>query len=402
MHILQLTHRLPYPPTDGGKIGIFNFTKYFSSKEHRVSLIAIAPDVERNINIKSLNNLTADSQIFYKDVRNKKLGLLENTFFSSSPYSMAKYRFKDVEEYILDFIRNNKIDIVHIDHLHMAYYGRSIKNEFPALPVTIREHNVEYVILERLYLAERNRLYKALFKRQYERLKEYEKNILPVFDKILAITEEDRQRLIALDRRLGPKVEVIPAGVDLNEFESIDNDHAARNLLSIASMDWIPNQQGLVWFIENVMPELVRRNPAITLYIIGKNTPDWFHRYESENVKVLGFVEDISPWLKKSSVAVIPLFAGGGMRVKILNYLAWGIPTVSTSIGAEGINVADGENIFLADSADDFAIKIMNLLDNVDRWQQIRGNGRKLVENCYTWDAIIDRTLDIYRRLIGN
>ncbi len=405
MHILQLTHRLPYPPVDGGKIGIFNFTKYFSLFGNDVSLISLAPLEEKGLDIEELKGYTSFLKVFYKDSKNKKIVFLKNTFFSKLPYNMEKYIHKDVMNFILSYICENKIDIIHVDHLHMAFYAREIKKRYPNIPIVIREHNVEYVILERFYKSLREPISKLLMKRQYMKLKKYETEILREFDKILAITEIDKNRLIKENSFLADKIEVIPVGVDIDKFKFYENDFDEREnlIVSIASMDWIPNQQGLIWFIEKVMPYILKLIPNAKLYIIGKGMPNWFKKYEDKkNIFILGFIDDenLEKILQVAKVAITPLFVGGGMRVKILNYLAWGLPTVSTSIGVEGIEVTNGSEILIADNEKSFGKNVVLLLKEKKIWNRLRVKGRTKIENTYSWNKIVRRTLSIYESLL--
>ena len=405
MHILQLTHRLPYPPIDGGKIGIFNFTKYFSLFGNDVNLISLAPLEEKGLNIEELRGYTSFLKVFYKDTKNKKISLLKNTFFSKLPYNMEKYIHKDVMNFILSYICKNKIDIIHVDHLHMAFYAKEIRKRYPNIPIAIREHNVEYVILERFYKSLKEPISRLLIKKQYTRLKKYETKILTEFNKILAITEVDKNRLIKENSSLTNKIEVIPVGVDINKFKFYDNpfDRRKNLIVSISSMDWIPNQQGLIWFIEKVMPYIVNSIPNAKLYIIGKGMPNWFKKYEDrKNVFILGFIDDegLEKILQVAKVAITPLFVGGGMRVKILNYLAWGLPTVSTSIGVEGIEVTNGTEILIADDESLFAKGVISLLKEENLWNKLRKKGRKKIEDTYSWNKIVKRTLSIYESLL--
>ena len=399
MNILQLTHRLPYPLIDGGKIGIFNFTKFYNQLGNKVHLICIGPNEERSVSLGELELRAETVKVFYKDLRNKKAALIKNLLSSPRSYNIKKYEFLDVKNYVLEFLRNTDIDVVHVDHLHIAYYAREIKNEFPQIPIAIREHNVEYKILERFYQNQKNPLLRSIFKIQCERLKKYERSALRTFDAILAITPEDSQRIQNLDPQLKGKIYVIPAGVDVQNTAIVDTSKG-RNILHMAAMDWLPNQEGLLWFIRDILPGVVEKNPGIKLWVVGKNTPDSFKKYENENIKVLGFVENADEVMGQCRLAIVPLSAGGGMRVKILNYLAAGMPVVSTSIGAEGINVKHGEHILIADTAEQFVRSVEQLLTDDQLRETLARNGRQLIEKEYAWESIVGKTLKIFDQLL--
>jgi polysaccharide biosynthesis protein PslH len=398
MNILQLTHRLPYPLVDGGKIGIYNFTKHYHNAGHAVNLICIAPQEERAEDLTALTAITSTMKVFWKDTRNKKIALLGNTFFSSLPYNMEKYIFSDVERYILEFCGKYGVDVVHVDHLHMSYYAQKIRERFPRIKLAIREHNVESTILERYYRSQKKSILKWVFKMQYIRLKKYEKSFLPIFDAILAITPEDAERIRLFDEKLTAKTYVIPAGTDCNSIHPVDCS-ANNGILHLAAMDWLPNQEGLKWFIKDVFPIILKKQPSLQLFVVGKNTPQSFHKYEGKNIKVLGFVENTQQVVSQCMLAVVPLFAGGGMRIKILNYLAQGIPVVSTTIGAEGISVKDKEHVLLANSAEKFAACVLDVFHDETLRRKLILNGRKLVEKYYSWESVITETIAIFDKL---
>ncbi|ABQ27344.1 glycosyltransferase [Geotalea uraniireducens] len=400
MQILVLTHRLPYPPIDGGKIVLFNFLKQFSSKGCNVLLQSIIPEEESNCETSELASLVNSFKFISKDVKNKKYRLALNTLFSNLPYNMAKYIYPDMLESILQALTQSSIDLVHVEHLHMAHYGVQIKKHFPHIPVVLRQHNAEHTILTRYADSLRNPLLKHVMEIQAQRLKEYEKRTIGIFDRILAITEEDRHRFIDLDPSVEERVHVAPAGVDISTISTVQREPSATDIVSIAAMDWIPNQQGIVWFLEEVLPLVLKESPKTKFYIIGKNTPEWLQRYRSETVQVLGFVDDPLPYLRKSRVAVVPLHVGGGMRVKILNYFAWGIPVVSTPVGAEGIFVKDGTDILIGGDPLSFARCVLTVLRDDEVSARLVAGGRELVESKYSWEKIVGNVLSGYENLV--
>lgn len=391
--ILQLTHRLPFPPNDGGRIGIFNFTKHYFLLGFKVDLLCIARLDEINVSVERLKEITNLLDVFYRDVNNKPISLLINTFFSTYPYTMQKYFFEDVWKKIKELLEKEVYLFVHLDHLHMAYYGRMIKENFPHVNVFIREHNVEYTILQRLAVSESNWIKKIMFNLQANRLKEYEEKMLPLFEGVLAITNEDAVRISQVVS--SNKVCVIPAGVDLEQFPllSIDMNTTVKRIVSLSSMDWIPNQQGIIWFIEQVLPVILVQQPDVVFVVAGRGTPDWMRKYQSKNVEIYGFIEDANKFLSACHVAVVPLFSGGGMRVKILNYLAWGIPTVSTTIGAEGLGFSE-KSIAIADDPKQFAEHVLMLLKSKPRWEEQRLTAHSEVKNQYAWSSVVHKALE--------
>ncbi|MCU0605877.1 MAG: glycosyltransferase [Candidatus Edwardsbacteria bacterium] len=399
MKILQLCHRLPYPPIDGGKISIYNFTRQYSARGHEVHLVVIAPDQERNVNLAPLRELARHCMVFYRDVDNRRSSFLANALCSRLPYNMTKYMSDEILGYIMSYLERTAVDCVHVDYLHMSHYAAAIKRRWPELPVILREHDVDSAIMGRLAANERNPFKRALYRSQAGRLVRYEREMLGRFDAILAITTEDRERIIALDRTLAGRTHVVPAGVDLSRCCS-GRVNQTRVILHLASMDWLPNRQGLTWFLRSVFPKIVALAPDAKLVVAGRNMPTHFKRYRGPNVEVAGFVENPDDMFARCRLAVVPLWVGGGMRIKILNYMAAGIPIVSTSIGAEGITAENGRYLMIADDADEFARSVVTLLNDDEHAQRLVANGRSLVENEYSWPAAVSRTEKIIQEVV--
>ncbi|MRR08614.1 glycosyltransferase [bacterium] len=388
MRILQLCHRLPYPPVDGGKISINNFIRQYAARGHEVHLVAIAPIQERCIDLTPLQQLTRHCRVFYRNVDNRRLSFIANVLCSRLPYNMTKYTFDDIRDYIMSYLDRTAIDCVHVDYLHMCHYAKAIKRRWPKLPVILREHDVDSAIMGRLAATERNPIKRILYRSQAGRLMRYEREMLGNFDAIFAITEDDRQRIIANDRGLAGKTHVVPAGVDLSG-KYRESVNPSRTILHLASMDWSPNRQGLMWFLRNVLPKVVAMVPDAKLVVAGKNMPSEFKRYRGPNVEVIGYIENPDELLERCRLAVVPLWVGSGMRIKILNYFAAGVPVVSTSIGAEGITAENGRYLMIADDAEEFARSVVTLLHDDELAQRLLSNGRSLVVREYSWPAAV-------------
>ena len=406
MKILQISHRLPFPLIDGGKKGIYGFTSGFH--QHPAvkwnGLISIAPDDERNVDLTTLQNSTDMLSVHYKHTKNRIMDLARNSLLSKLPYTMEKYIFADVLKTILDTIRQQRVDLVHFDHLHTAYYAMKVRESFPDVKIVLREHNVESTILERLAQTSKNPANRAVYALQAKRLQTYEADHLARFDLVLPITDVDTSRVCSLTPTA--QVLTLPAGSDVPErqLRQVKSDKDVLTVLHIAAMDWIPNQDGLRWFLREVLP-LLEKAVALPfkLHVVGKNMPKEFLDFRHPLVVVHGFVDDLTPLLKEADLAVVPLHVGGGMRVKILDYMANGIPVVSTSVGAEGITGGDTPFILIGDGVEGFASATANLLSNPTLREQLRNRAFDEAKSRYTWAAIVDRLVAIYADLIkGN
>lgn len=314
-----------------------------------------------------------------------KPGTLLTNLFSSLPYTISKYQCAAMREALRRLCTDRTFDVVHVDHIHLAPYGAMLKAEF-GLPLLIREHNFETTIYARFAEKQRLPFLRWYMIMQTRRLLRFETKQLRLADGIAAITEEDAARIRAVAS--GP-VDVVPAGVDLRTHAVLDpalEDGARVTLLG--SMQWGPNLDSVEWFVDNIWPLIIAAEPSARLTIAGDAPPKRIQHLADERVEVPGFVDDLAALLARSRVLAVPLRVGGGMRIKLLEYFAYGKAVVSTGIGAEGNAAQDGEHIAIADDAPSFAEAVVRLLRDADLRQRLGVNARALVEQVYSWEAI--------------
>lgn len=395
MRILQLTPKIPYPPDDGGKIGIFGITKYLALRGHKITLLSITTFDQTTDDISGLSEYCKIESVTM-DTANNYIDMFLNVF-SSAPYTLSKYYGRPFLKKLNEVLARNQFDIVHVDHLHMAHYGKFIKECFD-LPVVLREHNVESTIWERYYKEISNPFKKAYIFIQYKKVYKYESEMTSYFDRCFMITEEDKRRI----ERMNPKVKacVIPAGVNTSFFYPLTLPIEPYSIVLVGAMDWLPNVEGTLWFIERVWPLVKQKEPHSKLYVVGKNPPEEIRNLTGEDIIVTGFVEDVREYMAKAAVFVVPLKTGGGMRVKILNALAMGKAIVSTSVGCEGIDVENGKNIYIADTELEFAKGILELLEDSDKREKLGEEGLKLIKEKYQWERIAEQIEKEYEKVL--
>lgn len=398
MRILQLSPRVPFPLTDGGALGIFNITKQLAVLGHEVHMVALSrTGIEQTDGLQEFCTLT----VLTADTRTMKVGALA-ALFSRMPYTMKKYWHSQVAQRMLEIATEREYDLVHADHLHMARYGQLVSDEL-GIPLAIREHNFESTIVKRFYQNQRNPLLRAYGYIEYRKLARYEKKMCGNADLNVMITEEDQSRL----RSMNPaaKTIVVPAGVDTDFFRpvrSIPGDDSAPELsiLSVASMDWLPNVDAVLWFCDEVLPEILKSHPSAVFQIVGRGVPNVVRARASDNVRIIGFVDDVRDYMERASVIVVPLRIGGGMRLKILNALAMAKAVVSTPIGCEGIAVEDGVNISVAEEGAEFASRVSELLGDAALRGKMGDSGLAFVRESHTWPKLIADLESEYTRLI--
>jgi len=390
--ILEITTRLPYPPTDGGKLVTFSIVKYLALRGHDITLICFGDKVKKVPELEKYCKLIT----IRKNIKTNVMSLLFNLFLDI-PYGPSKYHSRIIGEKINNEIKRNIYDIIQLDHLHTAYYGPFIKKKYN-LPVILQEHNIENMIMKRYYENQKNIFVKSYAYLQYKKLYKYESKICEIFNRCFMITKIDEK--IIKDMNSNIKTSVVPAGVDTSYFYPIKLRKEEFSLVSVASMNWLPNIEAINWFCKEVLPLVKKKIPKIKLYIVGKEPPNSIRNLANHNVFITGFVKDVREYIAKGQIFIVPLKTGSGMRIKILNSLAMGKAIVSTSVGCEGIEVTDGENIFIADSKEEFTEKILCLLNNESKRKRLGENGLKLVKKKYRWEKIVENIENEYKEII--
>jgi glycosyltransferase involved in cell wall biosynthesis len=391
MNILQIVPQIPYPLDNGGRIGIFNITKHLALRGHFIIMLAL----DKKNKTKELQNY-CHLEVVGKNTKNNPAGMFFN-LFTTTPYTISKYHSSNAERIIDNIIRREKIDIIHVDHLHMAGYGEYTKNKW-SVPAVLREHNVETIIWERFYPLQNNLLKKAYAFLQYKKIKAYEKRMCRIFDRVFVITEDDFKRIKRFDPSI--RATVITAGVDTSYFYPQSVKEESKSIAFVGSMGWIANIDGIQWFVKQIFPLIQRRSPGVKLRIIGNNPANEVVRLRSPDIDIIPNVLDIREYISKAEVVIVPLRIGGGMRLKILEALAMKKAVVSTSIGCEGINVELGREILVADDEETFAGHILRLFEDRDYREKLALQGYQKVLSKYSWEKIAKSLEDEYERVI--
>jgi len=294
-------------------------------------------------------------------------------------------RSKAMQKMVRKLIPEKKIDLIFCDSVYYAVNLPSSKTR-----VVLNEHNLESKLLERALIFKKNPLSRFLLTDQLRKLKKYEEETWPFSDLVLMCSEIDRKEAECRCSK-DVRFSVIPNGVDVSFFHLPDRDIPEINkIIFTAEMGWYPNVDAVLYFDKYIYPFIKKEVPDIQIDIVGKN-PDLKVKelaMRDSSFRVTGFVDDIRPYVYSSAVYIVPLRIGSGTRLKILEAMAMGKAVVSTTIGAEGIEVTDGKDIFIADDPREFADRVIDLLKNPDKRKAMGLNGRKLVEQKYTWEVI--------------
>jgi glycosyltransferase involved in cell wall biosynthesis len=285
-------------------------------------------------------------------------------------------------------------DIVHLDHLDAAVY---LQDCIPRGVIYLDEHNYETGLLRSTHDKTAQALLRWYLGLQLRKLAHFEQETLQAVDAVGVVSAMDGQRVAAVAPHTDQ--EVIPNGVDLAFFDILRQPRPYR-VVAVGSLDWLPNVEGLHWFLDEVWPSVMKVRPDATFHIVGRNPHRSLLRRASSRVSVAGSVSDIREHVRDGSVFVVPLQAGGGTRLRVLEAMAMRIPVVSTSVGVEGIECTHGRHVLIADTPENFTHQLINLLDCEKLRESISMEGRHVVERRYSWEAIGGRLDAFYRRIV--
>jgi glycosyltransferase involved in cell wall biosynthesis len=380
MNILQLCNKFPYPPKDGGAIAIYNLTEGLSRDGHNITLLAMNTKKHFVIPDEAAAAIKDVAQLEYVNI-NTSISFVKaiiNILFSRIPYNAERFITNKFAKKIGSILTKKKFDIVQLEGLYLTPYIKTIR-QYSDARISLRAHNIEHEIWKRIAFNEKNIFRKKYLKILARRIERFEKDSLNTYDLLVPITNRDAEIL----SRMGNKkpFKVIPSGFNTEKINYASKEVNLRSLFFLGSLDWIPNQEGLLWFLEMVWLKIITKNPEVEFFIAGRNAPKWLKKRISKYDRIifLGEVEDAYEYMADKAIMVIPLFSGGGMRVRIIEGMALGKVIVTTSTGAEGIDIRHNENIIIADSATDFEKEIVNLLDNKSFFTKIGENARKFV-----------------------
>ncbi len=389
MKILAVTPRIPWPLDTGGKIRTFRLLKALA-KKHEVALVSfdtlpatVAGPLECHMKF--------IERVYRPEGPVTRAMALARGLRGPVPFTVEQYRSKAMVERLAKVAQRFSPDLVYLDSLHMAQYREVV----PLVPAVLDEHNVESLLWYRVAALEPNRFKRIVLQHQASLLRAYEAERVRVMDRVLACSEEDR--LLLRDMAGLPwgarrdRIWVVPNGVDPDAFhgDTTPASLSGRPLVFVGSMDWAPNEDGAVWFAAKIMPRIVEQVPEARFYVVGRNPGKALASLNGKDqVVVVGEVPDVRPYLLAAHVVPVPLRSGGGTRLKILEAMAAGKPVVSTTIGAEGLELTPGKEIEIADTEDGFVAAVVRLLRDEERSSAMGKAGAKAVARRYSWKKI--------------
>jgi glycosyltransferase involved in cell wall biosynthesis len=334
---------------------------------------------------------------------------MTRSYLTSRPFLVERDDLPEMQAKVNKLVQENEFDFIHADQLTMVQFalrGAAVaRNNKPK--VIFDAHNAVWSIVERMRENARWFL-QPILAIEAKRVKRYEGELLKQVDHVLAVTDVDQAGLqealhvskIKPDEKVAP-ITVVPIATDTGHLQPIKRKSGSKNIVTLGTLHYPPNADGIRWFFNEAFPLIREQIPDVTLTIIGKNPPQDFLDLAAKNpnaVKVTGYVPELAPYLEQSALMVVPVRAGGGMRVRILEAFAYAMPVVTTTIGLEGIHAEPERDVLVADTATDFAKRVVELLEDTSLQEKLSTNGRRLAETKYDWQVVLSAMKPIYEK----
>ncbi|MCC6818106.1 MAG: glycosyltransferase family 4 protein [Bacteroidia bacterium] len=396
MKILVIGSRVPFPLRDGGAIATYNLLRGLCHIGLEVDYVTLNTDKHfvDKATLKNEFGFLNKLLTFDIDTSVKPFPALLN-LFSKKSYNIQRFVSKQFSEKINQLCRQNHYDIIHFEGLFVADYVKGIECDGVKI---LRQHNIEYKIWETLSNNQSIGLKRWYTKLLSKRLKEYEKRIHQYFNAVVSITENDRQDTINLIGYKGT-TKYIPAGI-MPHSESTENiDY--NSIYHIGSMEWLPNQEAMKWFHDSVWPLIEKSDNRLSFHMAGKNMDAQFEKYAINNFKVWGEIANLNTFIKDKSILVVPLKSGSGIRIKTIEAMMAGKAVVTTTQGAQGLDIVDGVQCLIADDAKKFADKIIMLIKDVAFRNKMAESGKQYAESNFGNDAVSEKWMKFYEEVLA-
>ncbi len=405
MRVLFLTQILPYPPDAGPRVKTWHVLRYLVERGHRVTLASfVRPEEQEHLPFLE-KMLHAVHAVPIRRSRLADAAYFLRSNLSGRPFLVERDDLPPMRSLVDRLVREEQIEVIHADQLSMAQFALPYQGKGPRL--VFDAHNAVWTIVRRM--AENAPApARPLAALETGRVKRYEGELLCRFDHTLAVAEPDRLALLqavetyqkaSRNGAPSPQIHVVPIAVDTRELQPAARRPGSRNIVTLGTLHYPPNADGIRWFLREVFPLVQAQVPAATLTIIGKNPPADFRQLaarQPESIRVTGYVDELGPYMDQAALMVVPVRAGGGMRVRILEAFARAMPVVTTTVGLEGIEARHGEEVLVADSSQDFAGEVTHLLQDEGLQARLAEKGRRLAADCYDWQVVLNKMDEIY------
>jgi len=397
MKILVITDMLPYPPVSGGLLRVYNLLSRVA-KQHQVTLIApqTCEDQDKDIHHLKKQGYQVTTAKVAKRSRLTKILTMAHCARSGQPLELGYEYREELTEKIKTCVSAERFDIIQVEQSHMAHYLAMLPQNKTSKRILML-HDVDFAQADRMAHLEQKLRRKLRLKLYSRMMRRWEPRIADKFDRCTTVSEPDRQLLTTANPRL--KVDVIPNGVDTTLYQPLPLTNPCPTLLFIGNMSYLPCIDAMRYFCREIFPHVLDKIKDAELWIVGKEPAAEVKALADSRIHVTGQVEDIVPYYKRCTACIVPLRAGGGTRLKILEAMALGRPVISTTIGREGLDLIDREEILIADTPQHFTEATLQILSDLPLRKHITTKAREKVVRLYDWDASADKLMQIYKEV---
>jgi glycosyltransferase involved in cell wall biosynthesis len=399
MRILQLCKKFPFPPKDGESIAVTGLSRALhhsgaeitllamNTSKHFVEITHTPPELEH---YKEIHSISVDNRLNVWDAF--------FNLFSEESYHVSRFVSPAFERKLIHLLQEEEFDVVQLETLFLSPYIPVIRKYSNAV-ISMRAHNVEHEIWERIACNTRFPLKKFYLGYLAQKLKRFEINHLSQYDFLAAITQKDLERFQALGFKNSGKV--IPIGVDPTDYKPDFGSYQKElSIAFIGSLDWQPNIEGIEWFLEDVWSKLQKRFSRVKLHIAGRNAPKWLKTTRIKNMVFIGEVPDAPAFINQHSIVVVPLRSGSGMRAKILEAMALGKVVITTTIGLEGITAKHRKVVLIADNPKQFVEALAFCQQQNGRLEQMGRKAMEFVNRRFETKEIGKQLMEAYSNLV--
>ena len=391
--ILFVSARLPYPMTEGHQIRTFGVLSQLAKDfdVHLYSLLRSSEVLPTDNELSSLCSSISGFPLKFGLVHNLRAAI--DSLGGSKPLMITRYISPSLKKQFEKKIAEIQPDIIHFDLLTLSGLIGVVPKD---IPIVLNEHNIESDLIKQKYLSQPTGLFKLILKRETKLLERFEINSCNQSNVVLACSDNDRNVILKYGDN---NVFTIPNGVNTTKLLPGD-ESTNEHFVFLGGMGWYPNKLGMEWFIKEVFPLIFEQNSSVKIDVVGNPEPklEIPLRYKN-NINILGFVDDFIPIVQKSRAMIVPLTVGSGTRLKVLEGMALGKCIISTTKGAEGINLIQGNNVVFADTPQSFAAAVIDFLSNEKEAQEIGTRARDMAVSTYDWDVIGIKLKTIYSEL---
>lgn len=406
MRILMLAPYPPFPPQSGGALRIYNLVRGLSI-HHEVWCLTCVADDEQHEALQPLRGLCRVVTV---------RGLLPRSI-ARRAWSTLTARLPDMAlrnaspaygAALQTLVQGQRFDVVQAESIEMGNYGLMARSASSKPLLVLDEFNAEYVLQRRAALTDLQRTLRSRSPRalvggsyslvQWRKLLAYERSLLQAYDRVLAVSSEDRTALHKIAPRT--EIDIIPNGVDTTYFNAARRPTSGwHDLVFTGTLNFRPNIDAVLWFANEVFPRIKMQQPDARFVIVGKNpSPAILALHTNTDICVHSNVPDVRPFIAEAAAYVVPMRMGGGVRLKVLEALSMQVPVISTSMGAEGVEGGyDGTHVVLADDAAQFARRVVDVINDSALAQRLGAAGRQLALERYDWRVIVPRLEQIYK-----